>query len=302
MNQDSGSYSVRQTYVALRWTILVVVIMLFAAVAYTGVKTGHWQTSISAYYYTAARPAFVAALCAIGACLILYHASNPENVILDVAGFLAFVVAFVPTTIDFSHPERGMINVPSAQDVAAGVRANVVALLFAGFAAVAVGWFLWRSETRSNSDGDASTHTGLALSGSLFALFIGTLIFRFASTLIDNHAHFVAAGTMFVLLLFVVMVNARRADVRTPPARFLAVVFERGEPGDGPYGFYVWIARLMLALALALGLLGLLGFEHWIFWVEAVLITLFALFWQRQTQELLSKFHLSPEESTWEET
>ncbi len=287
MVESGGEYSFRQTYVALRWALIVVVGMLLIAIIYAGCVTGYWQTSISAYYYTAVRPTFVAALCAIGACVIVYHASNPENVILDVAGFLAFVVAFVPTTIDPSRPAPGMVNVPTAVEVTAIVRTNLFALLVAGILATAIGWALWRRTPQATYIGGRLPHTNLALFWFLFALVVGVALWIFASTLVDKHAHYVAAVAMFCCLFFVVVANAREADAMTPPRSYLAVIFKRIEQVGGPYRTYVMIARLMLAAALVLGLLGWAGFKHWIFWVELVLISLFAGFWQRQTRELL---------------
>jgi hypothetical protein len=49
---------------------------------------------------------------------------------------------------------------------------------------------------------------------------------------------------------------------------------------------YAWIALAMLGCAAASGLLGLLGFEHWLLVLEASLIGWFAVFWSVQTWEL----------------
>lgn len=293
---NSIERSIKQTYVALRWAILVVVALLLLAVVYTGSSTGAWQTSISAYYYTAARPVFVASLCAIGACLVLYHADNPENLLLDFAGFLAFVVAFVPTTIDFRRPPPGTLNVPTARDVTSTVQASVLALLFAGLIAVIVGWTLWRREVDVGPDESTPTHTRAALAACLVALSLGLAIYFFASTLIENHAHWVAAVSMFVLLFFDVLVNARQVDRRNLSAGLwnfvlwsMRTLFTRNGQQGAPFRLYVTVARLMPASAVVFGLLGLAGFGHWIFWVEGVLILLFGIFWQRQTAEFLNR-------------
>jgi hypothetical protein len=293
--------SIKQTYVALRWAILVFVGLLLLAVLYTGWSTGAWQTSISGYYYTAARPVFVASLCAIGACLVLYHADNPENLLLDFAGFLAFVVAFVPTAIDFREPPPGTLNVPTATDVASTVQASVLALLVAGVIAVFVGWTLWRREFDVGPDESIPTHTKEALAVCLVALSFGLAIYFFASTLIENHAHWVAAVSMFVLLFFVVLVNTRQVDRRNGSTGFWSFVrwsvrtlFTRNGQQGASFRLYVTAARLMPASAVVLGLLGLAGFGHWIFWAEAVMILLFGIFWQRQTAEFLNRSSQGP--------
>ena len=56
------------------------------------------QTSISAYFYTPVRAVFITALGALGACLIIYRGNSiTENIVLNLAGLAAIVVAFVPT-------------------------------------------------------------------------------------------------------------------------------------------------------------------------------------------------------------
>ena len=81
------------------------VVMLFASLIVVAMTTGGcWQTSISAYYYTAAHSVFVASLCAIGILLITYRGStDTEDILLDLAGVLAFVVAMVPTARPAQH-------------------------------------------------------------------------------------------------------------------------------------------------------------------------------------------------------
>ena len=95
---------VLDTYRFLRGGLVVMVVMLFASMIVVAITTGGcWQTSISAYYYNAAHSVFVASLCAIGILMITYRGSNDtEDILLDLAGILAFVVAMVPT----ARPDR----------------------------------------------------------------------------------------------------------------------------------------------------------------------------------------------------
>ena len=52
------------------------------------------------------RGAFVFSLAALGACLIAYKGNDAvEDVLLNFAGFMAFVVALVPTTVDGASDE-----------------------------------------------------------------------------------------------------------------------------------------------------------------------------------------------------
>jgi hypothetical protein len=72
---DEDDPSIAQTYRGLRVGMVVLVLLLFGSVVFEIVRTGVagqlcLQPSISAYYYTPARPVFVAALSAVGAGLI----------------------------------------------------------------------------------------------------------------------------------------------------------------------------------------------------------------------------------------
>lgn len=86
------------TYRYLRAGMAIMVGLLAAGVVGERLHATCWQESISAYYYTTAHSVFVAALCAIGVQLIVYRgSSDTEDALLDLAGVLAFIVAFVPT-------------------------------------------------------------------------------------------------------------------------------------------------------------------------------------------------------------
>ena len=87
------------TYRYLRGGIPVMMVLLAAALIIERAGATCWQTSISAYYFTSAHGVFIAALCAIGTMLIVYKGSrDTEDVLLNLAGILAFVVAVVPTS------------------------------------------------------------------------------------------------------------------------------------------------------------------------------------------------------------
>jgi hypothetical protein len=117
------------TYRSLRIAMVAAVAMLTASILQLwAADHRHFEGSISAYYYTAAHGVFIAAVCALGICLIAYKGHGPtEDVLLDVAGILAFVVAFVPTKGEhILNPQ-----LPTQLDASAGVTNNIVALLTA---------------------------------------------------------------------------------------------------------------------------------------------------------------------------
>jgi hypothetical protein len=97
--------SERKTYRYLRLALVALVALIMTAVALEWGRTHCLQTSISAYYYTPARSIFVGSLVAIGVALIAIRGrSDGEDALLNLAGMLAPVVAFVPTPV-FDDPK-----------------------------------------------------------------------------------------------------------------------------------------------------------------------------------------------------
>src|SRR5262245_17092786 len=128
-----------KTYRYLRIAMVVLVACLFASVVYEWHATGNgWecmQKSISAYYYTPAQAIFVATLFAIGACMVaLKGNTETEDLLLNIAGSLAPVVALVPT------PNKGTcmsILFPGGER-SANVANNMTALFAIGMLALVI--------------------------------------------------------------------------------------------------------------------------------------------------------------------
>jgi hypothetical protein len=237
-----------------------------------------WQESISAYYYTPVRAVFVGGLVAIGLCLIVIKGSTPwEDAFLNVAGMLAPVVAFVPTTNvgtcwSVDPPARPVIEGPDgtvlAPWVVANIDNNIEALLITGFAglviAALIATYARRSITAIAEVGDLGMRLGLA----------GTMVLIVAAALAHwlwdgfaTNAHDLAAYAMFGALGLAVGSNALQARRESGMER------------------YVW-AYSSIAAGMVLALVVLLFFRSWSHWVlvlEAIEITLFAAFWLVQT-------------------
>jgi hypothetical protein len=109
--------------------MVAVTVMLAASIVALWVHNDRrFEGSISAYYYTQAHAVFLAAVCALGICLIAYKGQTPtEEVLLDVSGMLAFVVALVPTKGENIIDPK----LPTLPDASAGVENNIWALLIA---------------------------------------------------------------------------------------------------------------------------------------------------------------------------
>jgi hypothetical protein len=264
-NDDKNVWS---TYLALRTAMVLLVAMLFVtiilqALAHTPNCVQH---SISAYYYTGVRAAFVGTLCAIGVSLIVYHGNtNTENVLLDYSGFMAFVVAFVPTTIDDTCTAS---NVPTVDEVTAAVRNNVSGLLVVGAVAVLLGLFGKKYVAARALRRDTSAKMAAVV--SLVVLAAGIAFFFRMPDRFERIGHTVSATALFAGIIAVVVANA--------------VGLRRTH---GVWNRYTAVATAMLvSVAGCLLARGFLDFGHWLLVLEALLIAEFAAFWIIQTHEL----------------
>lgn len=272
--RESGlTRNVQLTYFGLRLGIVILVFLLFVAVGLVIASEEDWLRTLSSYYYTPARAVFVGSLCAIGAALIVYRGNtDTENVLLDFAGFLAFVVAFVPTDLDESC---GYCTGLAPEDVSAAIFNNVIAAIAVGFAAVVSGLFARRlldlEEDRQSRAARVSmwvSFVAIVLAGGYFAL---------NTDQVEEYGHEVAAIFFFVFIILVVAVNARGLSRRRDwtIGAWLKAASNR-------YG----LIALSMVLTFVVLFLMRNSFDHWILALEALLIGQFAVFWGFQTEEL----------------
>lgn len=264
---DPHRDAVVNTYRYLRLGTIVVTVLLGASVVVQRTQSSCWQTSISAYYFSSAHAVFVASLCAIGTCLIIYQGnSDTEDVILNYSGFLAFIVAMVPTD---RETICGPTGIPEVFDAAPGVRNNVWAVLVAGVLAEIVRIVLTRGTGQVLSRwARRATLAGWAVIG------VGVVAFLAAPTSFQNYGHTTAAVVMFVGIIGVVLINALSAKAADQPQGYVAA--------------YRTIAAVMAAaIAIIVAIrFALPAFRHLIIAIEIVLILAFVSFWLVQTKEL----------------
>jgi hypothetical protein len=262
----------RRTFLAVRAGLIVMVAMLGGSVLLQiyGTDNGCSLTSISAYYYTPVRSMFVGMLCAMGISLLAYQGcTDTENVLLDYSGFLAFVVAFVPT---------GFEQRCSAEDVdtSAAVTNNVIPLLVAGFVVTVWACAKWLKDNGgSKPDENGKVALLVAWLVTLLLVISGTWLFFNEHQWFEDNAHGAAAYSLFGGIFLVVVVNTLRKAKKDYSLGHLVKIG------------YFWIAVVM-AVTIAVFLAVYLGtdFEHAVFWVEASMISEFALFWSFQTHEI----------------
>lgn len=256
-----------KTWRYLRVAIVAVLVGLGVSVGYERLHThpGCFQTSISEYYYTPVQAVLVGALISIGVSMYcLKGQSDIEDVLLNLAGILAPVVALVPT------PDTGTCAtvLATTRDRNVNVGNNVFALLTVGALALI---FVALLVLRSPGGVPGRTHR-LGYLATLLIWLTGTLTFGLARGLFLSMAHYTAAVTMFVFIIGVVLLNALRYRDRcqAPSLR----------------NRYSVIAVLMVLAVLIIGGSALLGWDYAVITLESALIVLFAAFWVVQTHEL----------------
>ncbi len=271
----NGGDRVLDTYRFLRGGLVVMVVMLFASLIVVAITTGGcWQTSISAYYYNAAHSIFVSSLCAIGILMITYRGStDTEDILLDLAGILAFVVAMVPTT----RPDRicGLALPEYVVDPA--IRNNIWAVIAGLVFAKSAASLLYRT-WRAGPSG-VSEYGRWAFMFFWATVLFGVVTFIAFPEQFAMYAHTVAAILMFVCIIAVVVINAYLAD---------------NEPACRP-GYvrgYQMIAVAMFATLLLVAVLHELfdpdgnGWNYGVILAEILLIAEFGVYWALQTREL----------------
>ncbi len=283
------------TYRYVRVGLVALVVFLLTSLALTWAHTC-LQGSISAFFYTRTHAVFVASLCAIGICLIAYKGSRTgEDALLNFSGFMAFIVALVPTgpADDLCRPWLPTVSDPF------GAVANNIAALFVAIA-VGTGMYLALQRWRRPQLPPVASAPSCAAAATPWKT-IATALLRIEKWLpaallviaiagaplllwdwFADHAHVIAAVAMFWAITLVAVYHAcyARAAVRQNLARF-----------------YATIAALMLATIVVGVVLLILGWHFGVITVELILTVLFAAFWAVQTWDVWDAQDRYPEEA-----
>lgn len=293
-----------KSYRYLRSAMVGLVLCLAVAVLWQSVQGRSILSSVSAYYYTPAQGIFVGVLVAIGVCMIvLKGTTEAEDILLNVAGMLAPVVAVVPTgrgldydraieacrvtdRLSVAGTEMTATDCPSVlalrQATAANVENNMVALFAVGLAGLIATVFF------AKSDGTTTRRFWIGFSIAVTAYALALLAFvGFTGEFIDK-AHYAAAFGMFGCVVAVAAINALRhtgvrlTEARGPWNKVRRVAGTLFFSGDR----YAVVALAMVVVIAVGGVLALTNtFDNTVFYLEGTLTLLFAVFWTIQTQE-----------------
>jgi hypothetical protein len=273
------SESTTKTYLYLRVGLVALAVFLAASlVIEIAFGDSPWLGSISAYYYTPVRSVFVGTLCAMGVCLIAIKGRDRprEDLMLNLAGMCAPVVALVPTPLEDAACGDETRCVP--QSFLAGVENNVEALLVVGALALLFAARTVRRDRHERSDLMGLGVAGIGLVGLALWFVVGRESFL-------DFAHYGTAVPMFGLIVAVALVNAARVEEFVAAGGVLtmgqAATFKRAYRGIAYFMGVVIGGALVLFVVKATT--GSEPFEHWVFVVEALLLVAFTAFWILQT-------------------
>ncbi|WP_141821248.1 hypothetical protein [Humibacillus xanthopallidus] len=278
------SRDVVQTYRYLRGAMVSLLLALLVSVVlqwWLGTGASCWLGSISAYYFTPARTAFVGTLCALGIALLAYEGhSAEENVLLDFSGFMALLVAAVPTVPDGRCGPSAFDQ--STDEIAAGVGISVPTLVVVATIALAV---IATIRVRSVRRGQEAPPSGRVVALSLVCVGIVVVELVLVALLrgpLIAVAHGVAASTMVAGAIAVMVCSAVRVDQRhgqSASERAKAAAYRR------TYLTLAIILGALLALTVVLHL-AVAGFGLTVLVAEVVILVLFGAYWVVQTVEL----------------
>lgn len=254
-----------KSYRYLRLAIVVVVLSLLASVLIERFQASCWQGSISAYYYTPVHAMFVGALVALGVCLIAIKGSTDvEDMLLNVAGVLAPIVAFVPT----STPSRNCASTAFVGgDAEAFIDNNVLAFAIGGGLAIGVAYVAARVTGKASVRRvDRPSVIGLVIGVAL--LVAGLVWYAFFRESFLERAHGGAAIAMFAIVGVVMVINARSA-----------------RPGYRTLYAVTAVAMVVSVAAAVIGKRVDTEWRHQILWLEMFELIPFAVYWAAQTLE-----------------
>jgi hypothetical protein len=264
------TYDAIKTYRYLRIGMIGAVVLLFASIVIEIINAGCAQTSISAYYYTPARSAFVGAMFVVGLSLVVYKGrTSSEDLWLNLAGMLAPVVAVVPTADIGSC--RSVAPLPTdtlPEWVVPAIDNNIWALWIVGVAGLIVAVILWlinRNNPKRRPEIESGTGRSLFLTAGL--LVAALLVILFAPSYVHADAHGHAAIAFFACLWVAIFVNIKQ---------------HRSGDEQRWRRWYVLVAAGMI-LSAPVGLLR--SYPYHTFVLEALEIALFATYWIVQTIE-----------------
>lgn len=264
------STSVQRTYRYLRIAVAGTVVVIFVSIALASAGAG-WLTSVSDYYFTPARNAFVGALTVVAVALLALSGRGAERALLDAAALFAPLIAVVPTTLapgsvpGVAVPCADRCFPPAFEAEAAN---GVATYLVIGLLTVLLGILL-------AALGQLSLEAvGFSLATSTGVLILIGAAWLFARDLFLAQGHFVATIAFFALFAAAAVLNAFPRRDAPPPTVFRVLYV----------GIAVALGAVLVAYVVLLPRADATGVPV-VLITEAAALSLFFAFWVAQGVE-----------------
>jgi hypothetical protein len=207
-----------RTYRYLRIGLGALIIVIFTAVAVATIGQGRLLGSISAYFYTPARSAFVGAIVASAVALLALSGHRAERALLDTAGLLAPLIAVVATPIrsaDDCGPDVSCVPERVVPDIENGVLTYLI-IGTAGWLTVVILVATRTVEWRV---------ARISLAVATVVLPAVALLWFLARPVFLAVVHFGAAAVFFLVIGTIAVLHLRGRDDSPDPARWMKVVY-----------------------------------------------------------------------------
>lgn len=259
----------RRTYRFMRLAMAMMALSILIAMVIEKLRSPGWEESISAYYYTAARPIFTGAMVAIGGFLIsIKGRTNIEDISLNLAGMMAPLVPLIPphqaSKTTGSVISRVGFNVTAPQNHELLVN-SLTTVLVVAIASLAIVYVVGRV---TGNPVDLQTHDKIGLSIAAGVALVGIVLYVTVDFVREN-AHGIAAALMFLFLWPAVVANAYSAPRRKYRATYAAIA----------------VSMLAFLGAVIVGKLVHRGWRHQVLVLEILELTPFLFYWIVQTFE-----------------
>ncbi|WP_062318196.1 hypothetical protein [Demequina maris] len=281
---DGLSQGIVRTYLYMRVAVAAMVLLLFVGLGVQIVHDGgDLRSLMSAYFYSPVQSIFVATLVAAGILAIAIRGRpGPENALLDIAGLLLPIVAAIPTPLKGDEgaacPRREACVPAKYLDL---VDVTVTSLAIVGLLGLVFAVFTLRARRW----GDRFDRWGLAAAAALWVVFVPGFWGWWGEGVrgwILDLGHYAAAISAIAAMIAVAFLNARASghtfSVARRPLRAAPV-----------YRAIAWALAVVLALGAVIGVVelrrGSADTTPLVFWIEAAVLGLFAIFWTVQTLE-----------------
>ncbi|MFC8800074.1 hypothetical protein ACFT2C_20265 [Promicromonospora sp. NPDC057138] len=249
-----------ETYRHLRLMLVTLTALLFLSILIVSF-TGQLEGSISAYYLGPIRDIFVGAMVGTAVCLIVYRGFPPfEDYTLNVAGFYAIFVAFVPTGLTETLASLEAQDQKAAID-ALRVTIGVVILITIAFVLVEQRFGQWTIPGLLDQQATKWVLIGTNVLGAAF------LVLVIVNGFVDDSFKWIHLSA--AILLFVSLAAAVASHAWPGP-------FGGSGPGVSTYRtiFFLMLTGVPIALVLAA-----LHSPYTVIVLEAWEIGLFSAFW-----------------------